>query len=74
MGLVGQTLGSVSASLAKVDGDCKSSSTTGDMDRGTSGKIQTTLLEDPATGVPGPASDRIVDDSRPEENEDEDRS
>lgn len=43
------------------------------MDRTATGKIIAGKVEEPAIGVPGPVGDGIVDDSGPEEHEDNGR-
>jgi len=40
---------------------------------GSTSKVKTTHLEDPSGGVPSPASNRIVDESRPDKHEDDTR-
>lgn len=42
-----------------------------DVDGRTTGKVETTQLEGPAVGVPGPVGDGIVDDGGPDEDEDQ---
>lgn len=41
------------------------------MDRRTTSVVETTHYERPAIGVPGPESDRVVDNGRPNEDEDD---
>ena len=49
---------------------CQSGHTRTDFDGSTTGVIQHTPSEAPATGVPSPASNGTVDEGRPEEDED----
>lgn len=42
------------------------------MDRGSSSKVEATEDKGPAVGVPCPASDGVVDDGGPDEDEDKD--
>jgi hypothetical protein len=50
---------------------CQCSRTRRDMDRITSSEIQAAKNVEPAGRVPGPASDGVVDDSGPDEHEDD---
>ena len=40
------------------------------MHRGATSEVETSELEDPARGIPGPAGDRIIDNRGPDEDED----
>lgn len=66
-----ELVGSVSATLSEHDGVGESCASGGDVDGGSTCKIETTHFEDPAGGVPGPAGDGIVDDGGPDEHEDD---
>lgn len=70
--LVCETLGSVAAALAEVKRDGESGSSGRDVHRGSASKVKSTHDEGPAVGVPGPAGDRVVNEGRPEEGEDQD--
>ena len=70
VGFVCETLSAVSATGAEVDGDGKSGGTRGDVHGSSSSEIETTHDVGPSLGVPGPARNRIVDESGPEEDED----
>lgn len=72
VGLVGESLGTVSSSFTKVDGDSKGGSSRVDVDGCSSGEIETTEDERPTVRVPGPACDGAVDDGEPDEEEDHD--
>lgn len=72
MGFVSETFGPVTASFTEVDSDSESSGTGVDVDRGSTSEVENTELEGPSGRVPGPACDRAVDDSEPDEEEDHD--
>lgn len=59
----------VSRALAEHDRVREGSSTRRDMDGSSASEVETTHEEGPAVGVPSPASDRVVNYSRPDENE-----
>lgn len=61
----------VAGALAEHDGHGESCGAGRDVDGRATGIIETTHLEGPAVRVPGPESDRVVDNSRPNENEDD---
>ena len=68
MGLVCEALRSVSAALAKIDGNGQCGGTRRNMDGCTTSEIETTENERPAVGVPRPTSDGIVNYGRPDES------
>lgn len=70
MRLVGESFSTVASSLAEVQGDSKRGGTGRDVDRGTTGKVETAHDKRPAVGVPRPASKRTVDEGEPAEEED----
>jgi hypothetical protein len=70
MGFVRETLGAITAALTEIYGNGEGSSTRDDMDRGTSGEIETAEDEDPTLGIPCPVGDWVVNDCGPDENED----
>lgn len=74
MGLVRKTLGSVSAALTKVNGDGEGCGSRGDVDRGSTSKVETAEDERPTVGVPGPAGDWVVDDCGPDEHKGKERA
>mgnify|MGYP007051637637 CR=1 FL=1 len=74
MGLVRKTLSAVALALAEVDGDGESGGSGNDVDGGSSSEVETTEDEGPASAVPGPACDGVVDDGGPDEDEDEKRA
>ncbi len=61
----------VSGTLAEHDGESESSGTGGDVDGCATGEIETAELERPTVRIPGPVGDRVVDDGRPDEDEDD---
>lgn len=68
---VGKTIGcAVSGALAEHEGVGKGGGAGGDVDWSSTSEVETTHLEGPAVGVPGPAGNRIVDDGGPDEDED----
>src|SRR5690349_10784263 len=72
MGTVWQACGgAVSGALPEHHGVGESSSAGGDVNRGSAGEIETTHEEGPAIRVPRPAGDGVVDQSRPDEDENE---
>lgn len=60
----------VASALAQHERVGESSSARRDVDGGTTGEVQATQDEGPAIAVPGPVGDRVVDDGRPDEDED----
>src|ERR1700737_203591 len=60
---------SVSATFAEHDGIRESSGARGNMDRSAPCEIETTHLVYPAVRIPSPASDRVIDEGSPDENE-----
>lgn len=60
----------VSRALTKHQAVCEGCRTRGDVDGSSTSEIETAQLEDPSRGIPGPASNWIVDDGRPDEDED----
>ena len=63
----------MTAALAQHVRVSQSSSSRGNMNRCSAGKVEATHLEDPTRGVPGPAGDGIVDKGRPNEHVDDAR-
>ena len=63
----------ISRALAEHDRVREGSSTRRDVDGCSAGEIETAHEEGPAFGVPCPARDRVVDYSRPDENENKTR-
>lgn len=61
----------VSSAPPEHQGVCKGSGARGDVDGRAAGKVEATELEGPPVGVPGPVGNRIVDDCRPDEHEDD---
>ena len=59
-----------SLALAEHNGICQSRPTTSLVNGPTTGKVERGEVEQPAIGVPGPASNRAVYDGSPEEAED----
>ena len=74
VGLVGESLGSVSPSLAEVECDSEGSSTGRDVDGGTTGKVESTKSSSPTVETPSPSGDRAVDDGQPDKDKDHDGS
>lgn len=73
MRTVVELMGAVTTTLAQHDGVCECSTSRGNMHWGSTGKIEASELEDPAGAVPSPAGNRVVDDGRPDEHEDNGR-
>lgn len=71
MRLVGQLLGSVTATLAEPERDGEGAGTRGHVDGASAGEVEHAPLEAPAVGVPGPAGDGVVDERGPDEDEDQ---
>jgi hypothetical protein len=69
MRLVGQRLRSISSSLSEIDRNSQSSSSGGDMDGSSTSEVESSQDERPPVGVPCPASDRVVYERRPDEDE-----
>lgn len=63
----------VPGTLAKHQGVGERGSTGRDVDGRTTGEVETAELERPSVGVPGPVGNRVVDDRRPDEHEDDGR-
>jgi hypothetical protein len=61
----------VPSTLAQHDGVRQGGRARRDVHGGSSSKVEAAHLEHPALGVPGPASNRVVDDRRPDEHEDD---
>jgi len=74
VGLVGESLGSVSPSLAEVECDGEGSGTGRDVDGRTTSEVESTESSSPTVETPGPGGDRAVDDSQPDKDEDHDGS
>lgn len=74
MGLVGESLGSVSSSLAEVESNGEGSGTGRDVDGRTTGKVEGTESTTPTVGTPSPGGDGTVDDGQPDKDKDHDGS
>lgn len=74
MRLVRKAFSSVSTAFAQVDGDSECGSSGGDMDRCSSGEIETTEEVRPAVRIPCPASDNVVDEGRPDKDKEDERA
>ena len=72
VGLVGETLGTVSPALTEVESDSERGSTGRNVDGGSTGIVERTELGEPAVRVPLPRSDGAVDDGDPDEEKDHD--
>lgn len=71
VGTVGETVNlAVTGALAEHQGVGESGGTGGNVDGSTSGKVEGAEGEQPAVAVPGPVSNRVVDDGGPDEGED----
>lgn len=68
-----ELLGAVATTLSEHVRIGKSCAARGNMDRSSAGKVDTSHGGGPARGVPGPASDRVVDDGGPDEHVDDAR-
>ena len=69
VGLVGESLGSVSPSLAEVECDSEGSGTGRNVDGRTTGKVESTKSSSPTVETPSPSGDRAVDDGQPDKDE-----
>lgn len=69
MGLVGESLGSVSPSLAEVECDSEGSGTGRDMDGRSTSEIESTESSSPTVETPSPSGDGAVDDGQPDKDE-----
>jgi hypothetical protein len=74
VGLVGESFGSVSPSLAEVERDSEGSGTGRDVDGRTTSKVESAKGGSPTVETPSPGGDGTVDDSQPDKDEDHDRS
>lgn len=72
VGLVREALGAVAAAAPEVDADGERGGAGGDVHGRAAGEVEPAEDEGPAVGVPGPARDGVVDEGRPDEDEDED--
>lgn len=70
VGLVGESLGTVTSSLTEVCGNGQVGSSGRDMDGRSTGKVETSEFVGPSVRVPGPACDWTVHDGHPNEDED----
>ena len=69
---VGETLGlGVAGSLAEHETVREGAAAGGDVDGAAAGKVDSTELVKPAIGVPCPVGNRVVDNRRPDEDEDD---
>ena len=74
MGFVRKCLSTVSTTFSEVNRDCEGGGSGGNVHRCSSCEIKATQNKHPAVGIPRPASNRVVDDGRPDEDEYNDRS
>lgn len=74
MWLVSKALSAVTAALAKVDREGEGGGTRRDVDGSSSSEVETTQNEGPTIGVPCPASNGIIDNGCPYEDEDKERA
>lgn len=71
VGSVGEAVGvRVAGALAEHDGVCESCGAGRDVDGGSTGEIEAAHFEGPASRVPGPAGDGVVNYGGPDEHED----
>jgi len=63
----------VAASFAEHDGVGEGGRAGRDVHGGSAGEVEAAHFVDPASGVPGPAGDRVVDDRCPDEHENDTR-
>lgn len=61
----------VAGALAQHEGVGEGSSTRGDVHRRAAGEVEAAHEKRPAVGVPGPVGNGVVDDRRPDEDEDD---
>ena len=72
--LVGEACGIISTTLAEVKCDSKCGSAGGDVHWGTASEVKATKNVRPSMGIPCPIGDRVVDERRPNENEESERT